>query len=143
MSDIAQTQIQGGFEITVTTDTPVHLWLRYTGVTPVQHRKFILRRGLYADWDYRQCFVAYKDIEQNQDGDTLIHSFTWLGWYHCLSQWFYFWGLISDIVSKSTSPIFSKHYTAPAYPGEFYEPWDWWGLPVPTFSNSFYEPWSV
>lgn len=142
MSDIQQNQIDGGWSIEILTDVPCHLWLRYTNVTPVQHRKFILRRGIYADWDYRQCFVAYRDIEQEQDGDTANHIFTWLGWYHCLWQWFYFWGSISGAHSPSTSPIFGKHYAEPVYPTEFIEPWDWYGLPVPDFLYEFIEYWS-
>jgi len=142
MSDISQQKVSGGFDIRVTTDVACHLWLRYTGVIPVQHRKPTLRRGLFVSWDYRQCFVAYKDIEQIQDGDTLFHNFTWLSWYHCLWRWFYFWGLISDVVSKSTSPIFSKHYSEPVYPTEYIEYWTWLGLPVPTWVNSYLEYWS-
>lgn len=142
MSDIVQTKIPDGFDVLVTTDTPVHLWLRYTGVTPLAHRRFILKRGLYAAWDLRQCFVAYSDLEQVQDGDTLLHTFLWYGWYDCLWRWFYFWGLISSVVSKSTSPIFTKHYEELVWPFVFHEPWTWYGVDPPVFTNLFTEHWS-
>lgn len=142
MYTIEQHQVQSGFEIEVLTDTFCHLWLRYTSVEPQKHRRFINRRGLFIPWDYRQCFVSYKDFEQNQDGDTLNHSFTWLDWHHCLNQWFYFWGTISSVSSPSTSPIFTKHYTDPPYPDSFLEYWDWWGVEPPSFPDSFIEYWS-
>ncbi|MBA7682657.1 hypothetical protein ES703_91009 [subsurface metagenome] len=63
--------------------------------------------------DARFCFVAYQDLEQNEPGDTFTHTFTWLGWLHCETRYFYFWATWMGERMISTSPIFYKHYVAP------------------------------
>lgn len=116
LRDIQQTTISGGFTIVCTTDVPCHMWLRYSSIEPQKHSKPILTRGILMSYDARFCFVAYHGLEQDEDGDTLIHTFTWLEWETCLTQWFYFWATIEDVPSLSTSPIFKKHYVAPIAP---------------------------
>jgi len=65
-------------------------------------------------WDARFCFVAFEDLEQEEDGDTLTHTFIWTGWEICQTRYFYFWAQSMGEAMKSTSCIFSKHYP----PGE-------------------------
>ncbi|GAI08749.1 unnamed protein product, partial [marine sediment metagenome] len=61
----------------------------------------------------RFCFVVFEDLEQDEAGDTLTHTFTWHGWETCQVRWFYFWATSEGEKMKSTSPIFSKHFVAP------------------------------
>lgn len=116
----AQTAIAGGFTIVTTSDVPCHMWLRHTLETPRKHAKPIWRRGLQVAYDARFCFVVFFDLEQNEPGDTLIHTFTWLGWVVCQTRWFYFWATSSGEPMHSTSPIFQKHYTFVPVPTTVY-----------------------
>jgi len=56
--------------------------------------------------DVRLCFVAYQDNEQDEAGDTLLHTFTKPLWTPCRPYWFYFHGEIAGQPSPSTSPYF-------------------------------------
>lgn len=112
---IEQTTISDGFTVTVTSDVPCHMFLRWSKTNPQIHPVTKTRRGLSVMLDNRFCFVAYKDLEQNEAGDTLTHTFTWLDWYTCLWRWFYFWATISGVTSPSTTAILKKHYTAPPF----------------------------
>jgi len=111
LREIEQVKIFDGYIITIVTNVPCHLWLRYTEEPPQYHAIPLYKRGIFIYKDARFCFVAFKHIEQDEANDTYTHTFTWHGWYHCLTQYFYFWGEISGQGSPSTSPIFSKHFT--------------------------------
>jgi len=111
--NLYQTDLEGGFTITTITDVACHQWLRHTLKPPWSHPKPVLRRGVFMQYDAQFCFVAYEDLEQNEPGDTFVHTFTWPGWVDCQTGYFYFWAVIDAWWSPSTSPIFSKHYTAP------------------------------
>lgn len=115
LEDIQQTTIPGGFTIVTTTDVACHQWLRHTERPPQKHAKPVERRGLLISWDARFCFVAFDDLEQNEEGDTFTHTFTWTGWVDCMTRYFYFWATSAGEKMKSTSCIFSKHYIAPPY----------------------------
>jgi len=105
-----------GFIVTITTNTPCHLYLRYSKVYPRIHRKSVLRRGVVFGWDARFCFVSYQHIEQNEDGDTITHTFTWPDWENCWTRYFYFWGTKTGFEMASDSPIFWLHYLWTAVP---------------------------
>ncbi len=113
LSSINQQAIATGFKITTTTDVPCHQWLRHTLKKPWSHPKPVSRRGLFMMYDARFCFVAFEDIEQNEEGDTTTHTFTWPGWTVCQTRYFYFWATIAIYFSPSTSCIFSLHYQLP------------------------------
>ncbi len=102
--------VEGGFIVTTTTNAACHLYLRYSNVFPRIHRKSIARRGLVMGWDARYCFTVYQHIEQNEEGDTLTHTFTWPGWVNCNTRYFYFWGTMFGLEMVSDSPIFWLHY---------------------------------
>jgi len=108
---IAQTELSGGFSIVLTTDVPCHLWLCWTSKVPWVHRVTRLERGLTVPWDSYWCYVVWHVIDQDEPGDTLIHTYTWLGWQVCQTKYFRFHGKICGEVSPSDSPIFWKHYT--------------------------------
>jgi len=115
LETIEQTKISGGFTVVTTTDVACHQWLRHTERLPQKHAKPVERRGLLISWDARFCFVAFDDLEQDEEGDTYTHTFTWLGWETCMTRYFYFWATNAGEKMKSTSCIFSKHYTAPPF----------------------------
>ena len=110
MKTIDQLDIPGGFNITITTDVPCHLWLRWTDKQPWVHRRTVIQRGLRVPWLSYFCFAAWLAIEQQEAGDTTTHTFTWLGWQVCQRKYFCFSGTRQGDKSPSDSPIFWKHY---------------------------------
>ncbi len=110
---IDQTTIPGGFTIVLTTDVPCHLWLFWTYEAPWVHAKSRIERGLAVPWDAYWCFVSWHIIDQDEPGDTTLHTFQWLGWVTCQTKYFRFHGDIAGKTSPSDSPIFHKHYVAP------------------------------
>lgn len=112
---ITQTDVVGGFTVHLTTNVPCHLWLYYTSQENWVHRKPVLDRGIMLPYDAYWCFVAWASLEQEEAGDTTIHTFNWLGWEHCQTKYFRFAGRIAGQDSPSDSPVFHKHYTAPVY----------------------------
>lgn len=115
--------------VTITTNAACHLYLRYSDVFPRIHRKGVERRGLVIGWDARYCFAAYQHIEQDEEGDTWTHTFTWPGWENCNTRYFYFWGTMGGQDMVSETPIFWIHYLWPLIPGGeaiFYPILDGW-----------------
>lgn len=91
--------------VTATSDIPAHLWMRWTTIPPRIHKKPVLRRGMWLNDDVRFCFDAYQDIEQDQPGDTLTHTFTMEPCLQGRRWWYYIWGYVAEVLSPSTSPI--------------------------------------
>ncbi|MBA7578556.1 hypothetical protein ES708_20421 [subsurface metagenome] len=56
------------------------------------------------------CFTAYKDNEQEEVGDTLVHTFIKHDWQHCETRYFYFWAEVQTEAQPSTSAIFQLHF---------------------------------
>lgn len=115
---ISQLHITGGFIITLTTDIPCHLYLYWTDKIPWLHRVGKIQRGLAIPWDQYWCYVAWTAINQQEPGDTLIHTYIWKGWQECNTRYFRFRGTIAGTDSPSDSPIFHKHYVPPPTPPE-------------------------
>jgi len=101
--------ISDGYKIIFTTDNECHLYMRWTLIVPQQHIIPRYRRGVWLFDDKRFCFVAYHENEQEEIGDTLIHTFIKENWPVCQTRWFYFIGTKNGEQSPSTSPIFKKH----------------------------------
>lgn len=99
-----------GYTITVLTDTPCHLWMRWSIEPPQKHAQPVLRRGLLMHTDIYLCFVAYNDNEQEEAGDTLAHTFIKRNWPVCQTRYFHFWGTMSGEISKSTTAVFKLHF---------------------------------
>lgn len=110
IQDIAYTQ--GCHAVTVLTHTDVkcHKYLRFTDKSPRKHPRTLLRRGLLTQYDLRQCFVAYHDIEQEEPGDTLQHTFILENLIFCHGYFFYFWAKSGGNVMVYTSAIFAFYY---------------------------------
>lgn len=125
LKDILQQITMQGFLFIITTFEPCHLFMRYTTVEPQEHAIPRTLRGLPLMIDKRYCFVAYKENEQEEEGDTLIHTFIKEPWPACQTRWFHFVGRMSGIETPSTSAIFKKHRPEGLL---FYEPYtveDW------------------
>lgn len=99
-----------GFKITAYTDVPCHLWMRWSNNPPQLHDMPVLRRGLFMHGDRYFCFTAYRDNEQEELGDTTVHTFIKRNWDVCESRWFYFYGRVSADWCKSTTPPFYLHF---------------------------------
>lgn len=57
------------------------------------------------------CFTVYTDNEQEEEGDTYIHTFIKHDWPDCQTRYFYFVGERFGLPSPSTSPVFEKHFS--------------------------------
>ncbi|MBA7677018.1 hypothetical protein ES703_85266 [subsurface metagenome] len=109
--ELESQQVPDGYHFTVTTDSPCHLYLRWTLEKPRTHKDPILRRGVYFPEKVRFCFVEYHDNEQEEAADTLAHTFLKQEWPVCETRYFYFWGTVGAEPSPSESPLFTKHFT--------------------------------
>jgi len=142
--DIEQILTADGYRIIYTTNVPCHCYMRWTTIPPVKHIEPRFLRG-YPIWsDLRQCFVAYEDNEQEEAGDTLIHTFIKEPWPVCETRYFFFWSKCAETNVVSTSSIFTKHRVAPPLIMEliFLEPWTLTPPPPPTMEQIFLEPWT-
>jgi len=98
---------QGELEVELWTSSPCHLTLRWTATQPVKTLHPKEKRGALWYYDNKMCFVAWKDIEQIEPGDTTLHTFLWPGWTLGLTRWFFFLGTIGGVSSPSNTAIFS------------------------------------
>lgn len=119
-------------KIVATTDTASHLWLRWTDVHPRIHYQTERRRGTAWMTDLRFCFDVFTDIEQDEGGDTLTHTWTIADWPYCTTKYFYLYGSISGEKCVSTSPTFRYHndYVQVYDTGDFlslFEQREYWG----------------
>lgn len=108
---IAFTPTLTGVRIQAWTDVPCHLYCRLSLEHPWKHKKTSIVRGLPLMDDYYYCFTVYKDNEQFEGGDTLVHTWWKPDWPPCTTKYLYLWGYVSGVVSVSTSPIFEYHNT--------------------------------
>lgn len=68
--------------------------------------------------DLRFCFTVYADIEQEEAGDTLEHTFIVRTWPVPQTRYFYLIGTIDEVPSPSTSNIFTYHFPPKPYRNE-------------------------
>jgi len=111
-----QARTQNGERITVWTNVPCHLWMRWTLIEPRIHKIPVTVRGLTTMSDFYYCFDVYHDNEEEGPLDSIVHTFLKEPWPYCQERWFYFHGNINGIPSPSTSPVFYKHPIAPPEP---------------------------
>jgi len=115
-----------GYIIIVVTDVPCHLFMRWTTQEPGIHHIPVFQRGVAMHTDIRACVVVFEDNEQEEPGDTIVHTFKKPDWPSCQTRWFYFHGTIAGDPTPSTTAIFKKHRIAPPPPEWtliFEEPW--------------------
>ena len=106
---LTQPEVPECHTITVTTDIPVHLFMRWTDKKPLTHATELIRRGISLPNATRWCFVAWHEVEQEEAGDTLTHTFILCDWIVCETRYFYFIGTKQAEESPSASPIFYYH----------------------------------
>lgn len=111
--DLLYEYLDDGYKFTAQTDVPCHLWCRMTTIEPQKHIIPSGERGTYLTGKVRFCFVVYEDNEQDEAGDTLIHTFYKHPWQVCVTKWFYFIGTIGGVSSPSETAIFQFHFPAP------------------------------
>lgn len=108
--DICYTHWDKGLVIALPTNVPCHLTCYYTDTTPRKHHVSRIVRGELVPWATYFCFVAWKEIEQSEAGDTLYHTFHFPEWIPCQTNWFTFRGNIDLELSPSVGPIFKHHH---------------------------------
>lgn len=107
--DIYQFLTTNGYIIIAITNTPCHLYLIWSPYEPQKHPRTIISRGLSMPTAVAYCFVVWAENEQEEPGDTLIHTFTKEPWAGCETRWFTFRALVNNEYSPSVGPIFTKH----------------------------------
>lgn len=121
--------------IILSTSVPCHLTLYYTDQKPQRHKTSRIERGLEIPWGAYFCFVAWKEVEQMEPGDTLYHTFCITPWEYCQTKWFTIRGNVDSILSPSVGPIFEQHHPGATPPQKF----EFYDDPKQTYS-SIYEP---
>lgn len=106
----AHSWLDGTLHVYCETDTPVHLYLRWTDKEEQIHLHSATDRGLTKMSDPKYCFVEWKEVEQNEAGDTFKHTFSFAGWAHCNWRWWMFRGTVTGLDTPSNTCIFSAHY---------------------------------
>lgn len=97
------------FWIQFSTDAPCHLFCYITKVEPQKRLETYQLRGLKALLEPKWCFVQYDTNEQQEEGDTLQHTFVKPDWPICEYRYFGFSGTVAGLESPSVSPIFHVH----------------------------------
>lgn len=119
LSNLTVEDGEDGCTITAYTFHACHLWCRLTTIEPQEHIIPYVVRGVALHSNKRYCFVSYIDIEQEEAGDTYVHTFIVTPWPNHQTRWYYFHGRIGGTISPSTSGIFKHTHTLPP-----------WGPPV-------------
>jgi len=96
--------------VTVTTKEMCHLFLRFTANAPRKHPRSHMIRGIDLRADLRYCFTVYADIEQEEPGATLTHTFILNDLLFCHRYWFYFYGTSAGITMIYTSAVYGFRY---------------------------------
>ncbi|MBA7537482.1 hypothetical protein ES705_29751 [subsurface metagenome] len=113
-------QAAGVVTVTITTNESVHCWLKWTAYPIRLHLQELMTRGVFWLKDPYYCFVVWNDIEQNEPGDTLTHTFTWPDWTVCITRRYLFYGEEAGNLSPSTWGIYSYHYVPEPVEAYFY-----------------------
>ena len=107
---LAEICLADGYTFEGATNKPIHLWLRLTNQPYRKHMKSEVVRGETKMTDLRFCFTQFEDIEQEEEGDTLEHTFIVRSWPVPEKRYFYLIGTENDVPSPSTTNIFEYHF---------------------------------
>jgi len=113
--DIIFTATSIGMKIEVVTSVPCHLYCYWTNHEPGKHLIPILDRGIALHTHLEMCFVEWTENEQDEAGDTLVHTFIKEPWAVCETRWLTFRAKVMNEWVKSVGPIFKKHRVLPPY----------------------------
>ncbi|GAG00664.1 unnamed protein product, partial [marine sediment metagenome] len=97
--------------LVLTTDRACHLWMRITRRYPYKRTRWVVFRGVAQRHSDAINFVIRSAIEQQEDGDTITHTFDFPDWEVCDQYYWFFSGFIDDISSDSNTCIFTQHFT--------------------------------
>ncbi len=103
-----------GVQVVAVTNVACHLWLRWSTEKTGKHMDAVLRRGMVTREVPRFCVVSYNDVEQEEEGNTITHTFLVTPWPYCETRWYYLWGTMYGEATPSESPIFEYHREEPA-----------------------------
>jgi len=109
-TEYAHSWLENLLYVACVTDVPCHLWLRWTDKEEHIHPRQKDRRGVLFLSVPDYCFVEWQEVEQNEAGDTIHHTFNFDTWGTCQRRWWHLRGQIGGADSPSTSPIFTAHY---------------------------------
>lgn len=102
--------------IVVTTNVECHLTCRYTYKPLLVHNSANTARGVRVLDNPDYCFTSFREVEQDQAGDTTIHTFSFGEFGQGEERWWVFVGSIAGVVSVSQSPVFNyKYESSPVY----------------------------
>ncbi|MBA7569783.1 hypothetical protein ES708_11524 [subsurface metagenome] len=135
--------IPDAYRLIVSTDILCHLYMRWTLKKPRIHDIPVLRRGIQMHGDRYFCFTVFEDNEQEEAGDTLVHTFIKPNWPYCQTRYFYFWATVATIPQPSTSAIFKLHRQKKGMILIFQEPWTTLPPTPPEMEQIFFEPWTA
>lgn len=96
--------------VEVVTDVPCHLFLRWTDKPLRLHNRSTTLGGYYFMTDPKYCFVEWRQVEQDEPGDTLVHTFSFAEWAECQTRWWGFVGTVGSTASPSATSVFTAHY---------------------------------
>ncbi len=124
--DITFSPTSAGVRVRAWTDVPAHLFLRLSSQEPRVHRKPSLRRGVQFAEDVRFCFTVFEDNEQEEAGDTLVHTWNKPAWPFCTTKHLYLFGSVAGEICPSTTAPISYHndYVAPVPETFFTTGWE-------------------
>lgn len=113
VTDYQHNWLNGYFTVHVTTDIPAHLTMLYTGKAIRLHLRQKVIRGVSKLTVPDYCFVEYQALDQEEAGDTLVHTFTFGPWEPGQCYSFRFIATIDGEPSSSDSGIFLVCYHDP------------------------------
>lgn len=96
--------------VKVSTDVPCHLYLRWTDKPLRMHLRSTDLGGYGFMTDPKYCFVEWRQVEQEEPGDTLDHTFHFAEWAECETRWWGFVGTVGGQPSPSATSVFTAHY---------------------------------
>ncbi|MBA7543142.1 hypothetical protein ES705_35469 [subsurface metagenome] len=104
-----------GVQVVAVTNVACHLWLRWSTEKTGKHMDAVVRRGMVTREVPRFCVVSYNDVEQEEEGNTITHTFLVTPWPACQTRWYYLWGTMYGEATPSVSPLFKYHRVAPEF----------------------------
>lgn len=108
--EYAHSWVNDTLYVACTSDVACHMYLRWTSVPMGVHNRVTTLGGYSFMTDPKYCMVQYNEVEQNEAGDTLTHTFNFAGWAECEWRWWYIVGTLGGEPSPSATCIFQAHY---------------------------------
>lgn len=116
-------------KITCTTNRTCHMRINITRSYPFNKDRNVFFRGVPQRHGLDIQFRIAQSFWQEEDGDTLTHTFWIRDWEYCDQRYWFFDAAVSGRLSRSQSCIFSQHFTGEVpppgpVPTEYVWSWD-------------------